>query len=82
MKINKNALAKQNGFIVGISEMVYEKRISIFNYLYIEKEDKMYTLYRMDSRNNKIRVLNEGIEFERAITKADQYCKWFGNNKK
>lgn len=82
MKTNKNALARNNGFIVGISETVYEKRISLFNYLYIEKEDKLYTLYRFDTRTNKIRVLNEGIEFERAIQKADQYCMWFGNNKK
>lgn len=71
MKTDKNVLARSKGFIVGIPDEVYEKRISAFNYLYIEREDKLFVLYRMDHKTNKIRVLINNVEFERAIEKAE-----------
>lgn len=79
MLTNKDQLAKNSGFIIGISELVYEKRISLFNYLYIEKVDKSYILYRMDIKTNKTRVLKQHTTFFKAMEKAKEYQRWFNS---
>lgn len=79
MQTNRDAIAKRNGFIIGISDTVYEKRISLFNYLYIEKIDKSYTVYRMDVRTNTTKLLKKDTTFNKAMEKALDYHEWFGN---
>lgn len=79
-------LAKRSGWFQLEWGSMYEMQVSKTSYVYLEREDNGWTVWRgswMQSKHNtairpiRVKIVGSRMKFEEALAKGNNYVKWW-----
>lgn len=87
MKSQQDKKAEDFGWLVLKSNEGYEKQLNVDSGIYILKEGKKWCVWRgywMPDKPKAVRekTLIKNVSFETALTRANGYVNWLGENKR